>query len=479
MTSDVTPTSQYAITLRLEYPHKAGWIARIAAAVARQGGVIQAIDLVHVHGKRSLRDYTIECSSTEHGRRIIESIKTLDELELHSVSDDTFLMHLGGKLEIRSKVALKTRSDLSMVYTPGVARVCTAIKESPRASFSLTIRKNCVAVVSDGSAVLGLGNIGARAAMPVMEGKAILFREFGEVDAFPLCLDTQDPAELIAICKAVAPTFGGINLEDISAPRCFQIEKELQQALDIPVFHDDQHGTAVVVLAATLNALKITGKVPADMKLVVSGAGAAGWICTRALKDLGIENIVVCDSGGALHRDRDVGSNPAKLWIVENTNPDQEHGGLKDVIHGADMFLGLSGPDLLDRDDLQRMGADAIVFAMANPTPEIAPEAAEGIVGVMATGRSDYPNQINNVLAFPGIFRGALDARARCINAEMKRAAASAIAGMIDDRELSADYIIPSVFNRGVARTVARAVSRAAHRTDVARRIPKGVDVYH
>jgi malate dehydrogenase (oxaloacetate-decarboxylating) len=314
--------------------------------------------------------------------------------------------------------------------------------------------------------------------MPVMEGKAILFKEFGGVDAFPVCLDTQDPGEIIAIGKALAPTFGAINLEDISAPRCFEIEQKLQEQLEIPVFHDDQHGTAVVVLAATLNALRITGKRPQDMKLVVSGAGAAGWACTRALKDLGLGNIVVCDREGALHRGRDVADNPAKQWFVENTNPDQASGGLKDAIRGADMLLGLSAPGLLNRDDLKTMAADPIIFAMANPTPEIMPEEAEGLASVMATGRSDYPNQINNVLAFPGIFRGALDARANRINDEMKGAAAQAIAEVVTDAELSPDYIVPGVFNRSVAREVAHAVSRAARSTHVARRIPKGIDIY-
>ena len=477
-TSGAAISSQYAITLRIEYPRAAGRIAKIASAIGDQGGVIGAIDLVQIRGSRSVRDYTVECASTEHARRIIEAVRGMEDLKLESVSDETFLMHLGGKLEIHSKVALKTRADLSMAYTPGVARVCKAIEAEPKISHNLTIRRNCVAVISDGTAVLGLGNIGPRAAMPVMEGKAILFKEFGGVDAFPLCLDTQDPDEIVLIGKAVAPTFGGINLEDISAPRCFEIEQRLQEQVDIPVFHDDQHGTAVVVLAATLNALRITGKRPQDMKLVVTGAGAAGWACTRALKDLGFGNIVVCDRQGALHRGRDVGDNPAKQWFVEKTNPDQERGGVKDAIRGADMFMGLSSPGQLNREDVKKMAADSIVFAMANPTPEIMPEEAEGLVRVMATGRSDFPNQINNVLAFPGIFRGALDARARCINDEMKGAAAQAIAEVVTEEELSPDYIVPSVFNRTVATEVAHAVSRAARSTGVARRIPKGVDIY-
>jgi malate dehydrogenase (oxaloacetate-decarboxylating) len=471
-------SSQYTITLRLEYPHEAGQIAKIAATVGERGGVIRGIDLVHIERNRSLRDYTLECASTDHARQIVDAVRGLENVTVQSVSDDTFLMHLGGKLEIKSKVALKTRADLSMAYTPGVARVCKAIEADSKASFALTIRRNCVAVVSDGSAVLGLGNIGPRAAMPVMEGKAILFKEFGGVDAVPICLDTQDPAEIVLICRALAPTFGGLNLEDISAPRCFTIEQQLQETLEIPVFHDDQHGTAVVVLAATLNALKITGRKPEQMKLVVSGAGASGWACTRTLHRLGFTNIVVCDRGGALHRGRDVGDNPAKLWFLEHTNAQQEKGGVKDVIRGADMFLGLSSPGLLSRKDVEKMAPDPIIFAMANPTPEIMPEEAQDLVSVMATGRSDYPNQINNVLAFPGIFRGALDARARSINDEMKAAAAQAIAGVVSSRELSPDYIVPSVFNRKVVTEVARAVSRAAHRTGVARRIPKRTDIY-
>jgi len=470
-------SAQYSITLRINYPRAPGRIARIAATIGELGGVIGAIDLVQVQGARSVRDYTVECSSHAHAQRIIDTLRGLEDLKLESVSDDTFRMHLGGKLEVRSKVPLKTRADLSMAYTPGVARVCRAIADKPKASHTLTIRRNTVAVVSDGSAVLGLGNIGPLGAMPVMEGKAVLFKEFAGVDAFPLCLDTQDADEIIAICKAVAPTFGGINLEDISAPRCFRIEEALQD-IDIPVFHDDQHGTAVVVLAATLNALRITSKRPSDMKLVVSGAGAAGWACTRALKNLGFGNIVVCDSKGALHRGRDVGDNPAKQWFLAETNPDQEKGGIKEAIRGADMFMGLSSPGLLNRDDVKGMAKDPIVFAMANPTPEIMPEEAEGLVRVMATGRSDYPNQINNVLAFPGIFRGALDARARRINDDMKGAAAQAIAEVVTEAELSPDYIVPAVFNRTVAVEVAHAVSRAARSTGVARRIPKGFDIY-
>jgi malate dehydrogenase (oxaloacetate-decarboxylating) len=382
-------------------------------------------------------------------------------------------MHLGGKLEIASKVPLKTRADLSMAYTPGVARICQAIEQDASASFNLTIRKNCVAVVSDGSAVLGLGNIGPAAAMPVMEGKAILFKEFGGVDAFPLCIDSQDPEKIIEFCRMIAPSFGGINLEDIAAPKCFEVEERLQEELEIPVFHDDQHGTAVVVLAGAINALRLTGKRPGEMKLVVSGAGAAGVACTKALVEFGFSNIVVCDRKGAIHAGRDLGDNSTKIWLAENTNPNGESGDVKKVIAGADMFVGISAAGLIDRGDVERMNPDPILFAMANPVPEIMSEEVEGIAAVIATGRSDYPNQVNNVLAFPGMFRGALDARARTINAEMKRAAAYAISEIVSDEELSSDYIIPSCFNRKVAERVATAVAQAARESGIARRVPR------
>jgi malate dehydrogenase (oxaloacetate-decarboxylating) len=466
-------SAQYSITMRLEYPHEAGWIAKIATAIANAEGAIDAIDLVRIREGRSVRDYTVECSSTDHADHVLQAVKTLSGVKVHSVSDDTFLMHLGGKLEIASKVPLKTRADLSMAYTPGVARICQAIHRDPRASFNLTIRKNCIAVVSDGSAVLGLGNIGPAAAMPVMEGKAILFKEFGGVDAFPLCVDTQDADEIVAFCKAIAPSFGGINLEDISAPRCFAVEQRLREELDIPVFHDDQHGTAVVVLAGAINALKLTGRKPDQMKLVVSGAGAAGVACTRTLKDFGFSHIVVCDTQGAIFQGRDLGGNEAKEWLAAHTNPERERGTLKEVIAGADMFLGVSAPGLLSREDLEKMNPAPIIFAMANPVPEVMPEEAQGVAAVMATGRSDYPNQINNVLAFPGMFRGALDARATVINEAMKQATAHAIAAVVTDAELSPDYVVPSCFNRKIVKDVAAAVARAARETGVARKLPK------
>ena len=472
-------SAQYELTARLEYPHAPGWIARISTVVADVGGVINAIDSVQITPDMSVRDYSIEASSVDHAQQIVDAVTAIEGVTLHFVSDDTMLMHLGGKLEIASKVPLTTRADLSMAYTPGVARVCTAIHEDYKKSFNLTIRKNCIAVVSDGSAVLGLGNIGAAAAMPVMEGKAILFKEFGGVDAFPLCTATQDPDEIVRFCEHIAPTFGGINLEDISAPRCFDIEDRLRESLDIPVFHDDQHGTAVVVLAALINALKVVDKRAQDLKVVVSGAGAAGVACTKLLYDYGVRDLIAVDSRGAIHEGRDLGDNEAKRWLAEHTNPDSEQGSLSDVISGADLFLGVSAPDVISREDVARMSASPMVFAMSNPDPEVRPELVQDIVAVMATGRSDFPNQVNNVLAFPGIFRGALDSRASDINEAMKRAAAEAIADVISEDQLSAEYVIPSVFNRKVSRRVAAAVSHAAHQTHVGRRMPKGVDVLH
>jgi malate dehydrogenase (oxaloacetate-decarboxylating) len=385
-------------------------------------------------------------------------------------------MHLGGKIEVVSKSPLKTRADLSMAYTPGVARVCEAIYKDPEKAFTLTIKKNTVAVVSDGTAVLGLGDIGPAAAMPVMEGKAMLFKEFAGVDAFPICLSTKDPDEIVRTVKMISTAFGGINLEDISAPRCFEIEERLKEELDIPVFHDDQHGTAVVVLAALINALKIVGKKMDEIKVVVNGVGAAGVACSKIIMAAGVTNIIGCDQHGVLYRGRRENMNWVKEWYAENTNPNDERGTIHDAIKGADVFLGLSVPGVIGVEDLKKMAKDPIVFAMANPTPEIMPEEAEPYVAVMATGRSDYPNQINNVLCFPGIFKGALACRASQINEEMKVAAAHAIAGIITDEELHPDYVVPSVFDKRVAEAVSREVEEAAYRTGVARRERAFVD---
>ena len=445
-------------------------LGELTTAIGRAGGDIGAIDIVSVSRDSVIRDLTVNAASSKHGEEIIGAVRDIDGVEVINISDRTFLMHIGGKIEVVSKMPLKTRDDLSMAYTPGVARVCEAIHQDPEKAFTLTIKKNTVAIVSDGTAVLGLGDIGPAAAMPVMEGKAMLFKEFAGVDAFPICLSTKDPDEIVRTIKAIATGFGGINLEDISAPRCFEIEDRLKEELDIPVFHDDQHGTAVVVLAALINALKIVGKKMADLKVVVSGVGAAGVACTKIIMAAGVTNIIGCDQQGAIHEGRREHMNWVKDWYARNTNPNEEQGTIHDVIKGADVFLGLSVPGVISVEDVKQMAEKPIVFAMANPTPEIMPEDAEPHVAVMATGRSDYPNQINNVLCFPGIFRGALACRASRINEAMKLAAANAIAGIIREEELHPEYIVPSVFDKRVAEAVARAVEEAAYQTGVARR---------
>jgi malate dehydrogenase (oxaloacetate-decarboxylating) len=465
-----TPSASYSLTLRVRLSSRAGSLGELTIAIGRAGGDIGAIDIVTVGNDYIIRDITVSAVSSSHGEQIVEAVKDVDGVELIQVSDPTFLMHLGGKIEVVSKVPLKTRADLSMAYTPGVARICDAIAKEPDKVFTLTIKKNTVAIVTDGTAVLGLGDIGPAAALPVMEGKAMLFKEFAGVDAFPICLNTKDPDEIVRTVKAISTVFGGINLEDISAPRCFQIEERLREELDIPVFHDDQHGTAVVVLAALINALKLVGKQIGDIKVVVNGVGAAGVACTKIIMAAGVKNIVGCDQTGALYRGRRENMNWMKDWYAQNTNPNDEQGTVHEVIKGADVFFGLSVPGVIDHEDVQRMAEKPIVFAMANPVPEIMPEAAAPYVAVMATGRSDYPNQINNVLSFPGIFRGALACRAARINEEMKLAAAHAIAGIISDSELHPEYIVPSVFDKRVAEAVARAVEAAAHSTGVARR---------
>ncbi len=458
------------MTLRVKLSSRAGTLGQVATAIGRAGGDIGAIDIVSVASDSIVRDITVNAVSSDHGEQIVQAVRDIDGIEVINVSDLTFLMHIGGKIEIVSKMPLKTRADLSMAYTPGVARVCEAIHNDPEKAFTLTIKKNTVAIVSDGTAVLGLGDIGPAAAMPVMEGKAMLFKEFAGVDAFPICLNTKDPDEIVRTVKAISTAFGGINLEDISAPRCFEIEERLKEELDIPVFHDDQHGTAVVVLAALINALKIVGKEMSEIKVVVSGVGAAGVACSKIIIAAGVRNVIGCDQHGALHAGRSEHMNWLKDWYARNTNPDKEKGTIHDVIKGADVFLGLSVPGVISQADLKVMAEKPIVFAMANPTPEIMPEEASSHVAVMATGRSDYANQINNVLCFPGIFRGALACRASRINEEMKIAAANAIAGIITETELHPEYIIPSVFDKRVAEAVARSVEEAAYKTGVARR---------
>ncbi len=465
-----TPSASYSLTLRVKLSSRAGTLGELTTAIGRAGGDIGAIDIVTVGNHYIIRDLTVASASSAHGDQIVQAVKDIDGVELLQVSDPTFLMHLGGKIEVVSKVPLKTRADLSMAYTPGVARICDAIAKDPEKAFTLTIKKNTVAVVTDGTAVLGLGDIGPAAAMPVMEGKAMLFKEFGGVDAFPICLNTKDPDEIVRTVKAISTAFGGINLEDISAPRCFEIEERLKEELDIPVFHDDQHGTAVVVLAALINALKIVGKQMDQIKVIVNGVGAAGVACSKIIMAAGVKHIVGCDQTGAIYRGRKENMNWLKDWYAQNTNPNNEQGTVHDVIKGADVFLGLSAPNVIDVEDVKNMAEKPIVFAMANPTPEIMPEDAAPYVAVMATGRSDYPNQINNVLCFPGIFRGALACRAVRINEEMKLAAANAIADIISDNELHPEYIVPSVFDKRVAEAVAHEVEAAAYQSGVARR---------
>ncbi|WP_174817696.1 NAD-dependent malic enzyme [Paenibacillus sp. FSL W8-1187] len=444
----------------------------VVSAIEAAGGDMIAIDVIQTGKGSTTRDLTVKVKDTGTTERLGKTLGQLPGIRVINTSDRTFLLHLGGKITVQPKTAIHNRDDLSRVYTPEVARVCTAIHEDPSKAFTLTIKRNMVAVVSDGSAVLGLGNIGPEAAMPVMEGKAMLFKQFADVDAFPICLDTQDTEEIIRTVKAIAPAFGGINLEDISSPRCFEIEERLREELNIPVFHDDQHGTAVVLYAGLLNALRLTGKSIEDARIVVCGIGAAGTACTKMLLAGGARNVLGVDRDGILTADRDY-AHPMWNWYAANTNPGRVSGSLADAVAGADVFIGLSAGGILKREMVLTMNEQPIVFAMANPEPEIRPEEAEDIVAVIATGRSDYPNQINNVLCFPGIFRGALDCRATTINEEMKLAAAEAIASTVGEDELSRSYIIPSVFNAKVVEEVRRRVVQAARESGVARRNPR------
>jgi malate dehydrogenase (oxaloacetate-decarboxylating) len=450
----------------VEIDHQPGMLGLVATAIGDAGGSITSVDLVEIEHGHTLRDITVETAGTDHANQIGAAVDATEGAKVIEITDRTFQLHVGGKIEQRNKLPVRTRDDLSMAYTPGVARVCTAIHQDRDKAFQYTIKRNTVAVVSDGSAVLGLGDIGPEAAMPVMEGKAVLFKEFGGVDAFPICLSTKDPDEIVRTVQNIAPGFGGINLEDISAPRCFEIEERLKATLDIPVFHDDQHGTAVVTLAALINAAKLTNKDLTKLNVLIVGLGAAGIAVAKILLRAGIENIIGCDSRGAVHTDRpdyqDGSMPPVKRWFAEATNPDKRPGAPADVIDGMDLFVGLSGARVMDPTALERMNRDAMVFAMANPNPEITPEEAAPYARVIATGRSDYPNQINNVLCFPGIFRGALDVRARDITEEMKMAAARGIASIVRDDELREDYVIPSVFNRDVCDAVAAAVADQA-----------------
>ena len=462
-------SASFSAILRVRVEDRPGAFADLARAIGDAGGSLDAIDLVRVEDGVKVRDVTIMASDAEHIERIVAAARAVRGVTVDHVSDRVFLAHLGGKIEMGGKIPLKTRDDLSIAYTPGVARVCMAIAADRSAAWNLTSKRNTVAVVSDGTAVLGLGDIGPEAAMPVMEGKALLFKEFGGVDAWPICLDTKDTEQIIAVCKAIAPGFGGINLEDIAAPRCFEIEERLRAELDIPVFHDDQHGTAIVVLAALINALRVVGKQAEDVKVVVTGVGAAGVAVSYMLERIGVRNIIGFDRQGALWKGRP-GLTGSKLAYAERTNPNLEQGSPNDALRGADVFIGLSGPGAVSVEAVRTMAAGAIVFAMANPTPEVAPELIADSAAVIATGRSDYPNQINNVLAFPGVFRGALDARARTITPGMELAAAQALAAVVLDSELGADYIIPSVFDRSIAPAVAEAVAAAARADGVTAR---------
>lgn len=466
-----TPSAQYSLTIRVEIEDVPGMLGKVAGAIGDAGAVIGPIDLVEADGGL-VRDITVDANDPDHWDDIVGAINAIDGAQVIDTTDRTFQIHVGGKIEQHNRSPLKTRDDLSMAYTPGVARVCSAIAEDRERAFQYTIKRNTVAVVSDGTAVLGLGDIGPEAAMPVMEGKAMLFKEFAGVDAFPICLSTKDPQEIIDTVERIAPGFGGINLEDISAPRCFEIEEALKERLDIPVFHDDQHGTAIVVLAALMNACRLTGREIGDLRVLMVGLGAAGIAVTKILLEAGVTEIIGCDSQGVLSTERADyldGSMPEiKRWFSEVSNPEKLSGGPTEAIRGTDLFIGLSGARVIDPSALATMNPDPMIFAMANPNPEVTPEEASEYSRIIATGRSDYPNQINNVLAFPGIFRGALDVRADQITEPMKMAAARAIADIVTDEELCEEYFIPSVFNRDVAPAVAEAVSVEARRSGAA-----------
>jgi malate dehydrogenase (oxaloacetate-decarboxylating) len=468
-------SAQFSVTVRVELDARQEPLGKLTAQIAEAGGALQGVDLVPgagAEGKR-VREFTIDARNQEHWEEILRAIGSTRGARVLGYVDRTLQMHRGGKIAQQNKYPLKTRDDLSMAYTPGVARVCQEIAADRSKAFEFTIKRNTVAVVSDGSAVLGLGDIGPEAAMPVMEGKCMLFKEFADVDAFPICLDTHDPDQIVNSVRLMAPTFGGINLEDISAPRCFEIEQRLKDEIDIPVFHDDQHGTAVVTMAALFNALKIVDKRLEDLRVLVVGLGAAGVAVTKMMLESGVSHVIGCDRQGALSTERDDyvsgEMSDIKRWYADNSNPEKRQGGPDDVIEGCDLFIGVSGPGIIKPESLGKMADDAIVFAMANPNPEVMPEEAGPHVRIMATGRSDYPNQINNVLCFPGIFRGALDAGAPRITEEMKLAAAHGIAGVVAPEDLSEDYIIPSVFDRDVAPAVAEAVIKEARRDGIAR----------
>jgi malate dehydrogenase (oxaloacetate-decarboxylating) len=465
------------ITIRLKLANRPGTLANVLAVIARERGSLGAIDLVSASPQYVTREMMVRLRDRNHLDELVDALKAISGVQIIHVADRVLTKHLGGKIEIKAKRPVANWEDLSMIYTPGVAGVSEAIFGEPDLAYKLTMKGNSVAIVTDGSAVLGLGNLGPGAALPVMEGKAVLFKKFGNIDAFPICLNVREPKQIIDAVSAIAPAFGAINLEDIASPKCFEIEDSLSDLLDIPVFHDDQHGTAIVTLAGLLNALRVVGKETTRVRIVLSGAGAAGTAIVKILKDAGFCNLIVCDRKGAIARDS-LPDSPSKIWIAENTNEECLHGTLKEVIQGADVFIGVSGPGLLDREDILKMANKPVVFALANPDPEIDPGSIFDLAGVIATGRSDYPNQINNALAFPGVFRGALDCHARTINNEMCVAVASALAGIIQDSELTAENIIPSIFKDNVSSVVAKAVIDAAERTGVSRNILTGNTVH-
>ncbi len=456
-----TPSVSYSITVRLEVPAGGAAVSQLTTAVEHAGGIVTALDVTASGHERLRIDVTCAARDTGHADQLVDALRALADVDVHKVSDRTFLIHLGGTIEMQSKHPIRNRDDLSMVYTPGVARVCQAIADNPEDARRLTVKRNAVAVITDGSAVLGLGNIGPAAALPVMEGKAALFKRFAGIDAWPLCLDTQDPDTIVEVVRCLAPGFAGINLEDISAPRCFEIERRLRDLLDVPVFHDDQHGTAIVVLAALTNALRVVDKDIRDVRVVMSGAGAAGTAILKLLLLAGVQDAVVADVGGVIHRERS-GLAESLHWIADRTNQAQITGDLAGALVGADVFIGVSAPNLFGEETVATMAEGAILFALANPDPEVDPAAARRHAAVVATGRSDYPNQINNVLAFPGVFRGLLDARSRTIDDTMLLAAARAVASVVSADELNANYIIPSVFHADVHQVVAAAVRAAA-----------------
>lgn len=460
---NLTPNSSFSLTIRFQVPNRPGMLASVTKAISTLGGSMGQIDLIEQTRQLSIRDITVDAASTEHAETIVEAVKALPEIKVLDVYDRTFTLHRGGKISVESRIPLRGQADLAMVYTPGVGRICSAIAQDPEQAYDLTIKHNTVAIVTDGSAVLGLGNLGPAAALPVMEGKAMLFKEFGKLDAFPICLATQDTDEIVQTVKNIAPVFGGVNLEDIAAPRCFEIEARLQRELDIPIFHDDQHGTAIVTLAALINALKLVKKPISEVKIVINGAGAAGVAIARLLLKDGAQHIVMCDSKGILSTQRSDLNAQKQEFAVEQS------GNLADAMRGTDVFLGVSGPGVVSPEMVRSMARDPIVFAMANPIPEIQPELVADDVAVMATGRSDYPNQINNVLAFPGMFRGALDCRAVTFTTSMFLEAAQAIASLVNPTELTPEHIVPSVFDERVATAVAAAVQRAARQDGVAR----------